>query len=125
MRAADEADHTHRARMDVLEKQIARTRATTLEGVLVKARMAARDPITGEGVEGDLEQALRNPQSTSQFIGMSVILDILHINGATHDSCAISQVALLCRKLDPAGHRHPRRHRWGCGPGGERLGRSA
>jgi hypothetical protein len=43
--------------------------------------MAERDPITGEGVEGDLEKALKNPRSTGEFIGLSMILDVLNLHG--------------------------------------------
>jgi hypothetical protein len=67
-------------RLKDLERRIARTKAQTLEGVLSKARMAQADPIGHHGLEGDMEDVLTHPETTAQFIGLSVILDLLRMN---------------------------------------------
>jgi hypothetical protein len=48
--------------------------------MLVKARMAAVDPATVSTV-GDLERALKERLDTSHIIGLSLILDVLHLHG--------------------------------------------
>jgi hypothetical protein len=47
-----------------------------------------------------LEQALKERLSTGHFIGLSLILDILRMDGGKHDPGPISALALLCEKLD-------------------------
>jgi hypothetical protein len=47
--------------------------------MLVKARMAALDPATASTVD-ELEHALEERLDTGHIIGLSLILDILHMN---------------------------------------------
>ena len=68
-------------RMSHLEQRIARTKAQTLEGIVSKARMTATDPVGHGGLTGDLEDVLVHPETTAQFMGISVILDLLHLDG--------------------------------------------
>lgn len=78
-----EIERTIRAHIKTLhdlENRIARTRANTYQGMLMKARMAAEDPACGS-VEEQIESALRQRYSTTQFIGASLIRDVLHISG--------------------------------------------
>ena len=68
------------ARLSDLEQRIARTKAKTLDGILSKARMAEITPVGIAGLEGDLEDILTLAESTAHFIGLSLILDILHMH---------------------------------------------
>lgn len=65
------------------EERIARTRATTREGLLAKAQMPVVDSmaLNGNGIEGEFEDALATREATGHFMGLSIILDILHMNG--------------------------------------------
>jgi hypothetical protein len=63
-----------------LEERIAGTRATTLKGMLVKARIAAVDLAAIATVE-DLEQALEERLDMGHIIGLSLILDVLDLHG--------------------------------------------
>ncbi|WP_133239431.1 hypothetical protein [Microvirga sp. KLBC 81] len=62
-----------------LEERIARTRAHSPQGMLVKAHIAATDPAAIATVD-DLERAIEERLDTVNFIGRSLILDVLHIN---------------------------------------------
>jgi hypothetical protein len=55
-------------------------RAKTLQGTLVKARMAAADPTTVSTVE-DLERALEERLETGHIISLSLITDVLDLHG--------------------------------------------
>ncbi len=70
-------------RLHELEERIARTRATTREGLLAKAQMPVLDSmaLNGTGIEGEFEDALAGRESTGHFMGLSLILDILEMNG--------------------------------------------
>ncbi len=70
-------------RLHELEERIARTRATTREGLLAKAQMPVLDSMAldGTGIEGEFEDALAAREATGHFIGLSLVLDILHMNG--------------------------------------------
>jgi hypothetical protein len=46
--------------------------------MIEKARMAFNEAMTGQGIEGELEQALDNRFSTGGFIGLSPIIDLMH-----------------------------------------------
>ena len=67
------------AALHELEGRIVRTRAKTPKGMLVKARMAALDPTKVSTVD-DLEHALEERLETGHIIGLSLILDVLHMN---------------------------------------------
>ena len=66
--------------MDEIRQSIARTKASTQEGMLAKARLAALDPISRAGIEADCEAFLRSPISTPLLMGMSLVLDILRMD---------------------------------------------
>jgi hypothetical protein len=70
-------------RLHELEECIARTRATTREGLLAKALMPVADSMAldGSGIEDEFEDALAAREATGHFIGLSLILNILHMNG--------------------------------------------
>ncbi len=70
-------------RLHELEERIARTRATTREGLLAKAQMPVLDSMAldGTGIEGEFEDALAAREATGHFIGLSLVLDILSMNG--------------------------------------------
>lgn len=76
----DEPVHEAVAALHELEGRIVRTRAKTLEGMLVKAQMAALDPATVSTV-ADLEHALEERLETGHIIGLSLILDVLDLHG--------------------------------------------
>jgi hypothetical protein len=88
------------AQLSDLEQRVARTKAHTIEGILSKARMAETNPIGLGGLQGDLEDVLTHPESTAQFIGLSLTLDILHMYGASMTPAELRPPALLCRKPD-------------------------
>jgi hypothetical protein len=77
---ADEATREAVTALHELEERIARTRAKTPQGMLVKARMAAVDPATVSTVD-DLERALEERLETGHIIGLSLILDVLDVHG--------------------------------------------
>ncbi|WP_414476116.1 hypothetical protein [Microvirga sp. M2] len=62
-----------------LDERVARTRAYTLHGMLVKAKMVVDDPAY-EGIEDQIENALQARESTGHFMGLSLVRDILHMN---------------------------------------------
>jgi hypothetical protein len=61
-----------------LEDRIARARAVTSNGRRQKARMVLAGAVSREDIQGELEKALDDRSSTGQFIGFSLILDLLH-----------------------------------------------
>jgi hypothetical protein len=70
-------------RLHELEESIARTRATTREGLLAKPQMPVLDSVAldGIGIDGEFEDALAAREAAGHFIGLSLVLDILHMNG--------------------------------------------
>jgi hypothetical protein len=78
--AAHEAIRTAIADLDAIEDRIARTRAVTPAGMLQKARMALADTASRESLEEELERVLDSRYATADFIGISLILDLLSAN---------------------------------------------
>ncbi len=76
---ADEAAREVVKALHDLEGPIVRARAKTPQGMLVKARMAALDPTTASTVD-HLEHALEERLEMGRIIGLSLILDVLHMN---------------------------------------------
>ncbi|WP_404286472.1 hypothetical protein ACD578_15920 [Microvirga sp. RSM25] len=79
--AAEQALTENNGSLHNLEERIATTRATTREGKLLKARMAAAASFADGGLQGELEQCLEDRYSAGLPLGLSLILDILHENG--------------------------------------------
>lgn len=79
LRAAEETLRKSVAELAELEERIARTRARTIQGILLKARIVSDDPVY-EDVESQLEKALEERLSTGHFMGLSLVLDILRMN---------------------------------------------
>lgn len=77
---ASEAEREAVKTLHELEERIARTQAKTPKGMLVKARIAVADPVTVSTVD-DLESALEERLDTGHIIGLSLILDVLHMYG--------------------------------------------
>lgn len=63
-----------------LEGRIARTHAEAMQGMLLKARIVAEDPAY-DGIEEQIEDALQARESTGQFIGLSLVRDLMHMTG--------------------------------------------
>jgi hypothetical protein len=79
--AAQEAQDKALEEMDGIRNRIAQTRPRSLKGLLIKAQMAEIQPMSADGTGRDLEDTLTYGASTPQVLGLSLILDILHMNG--------------------------------------------
>ncbi len=79
--AAEQAENKAMDEMDDIRDRIARTRAHTLKGLLIKARMAESQPVSVLGPAKDLESRITHWGTTPEVIGLSLVLDILHMNG--------------------------------------------
>lgn len=66
-------------RVHELENQIARTRARTPEGMHAKVRTVVTDPAAIQSVD-DFERALEERLDSGHLIGLSLILDVMHMN---------------------------------------------
>jgi hypothetical protein len=79
--AAEEAETEALNAVDDIRDEIARTRAHSLKGMLIKAQLASIDRMNRSGLGHDLESVISSHSSTPEVIGLSLILDILHMNG--------------------------------------------
>jgi hypothetical protein len=68
-------------RLHDLEERIARTRALTREGKLLKARMAVAEAYGLAALEEMMEASVDPHSSVRHFIGLSLVLDILQESG--------------------------------------------
>jgi hypothetical protein len=79
--AAQEAQDEALNAVDEIRDEIARTRANSPKGMLIKARLASIDRVNQSGLEHDLESVMSSRPSTPEALGLSLILDLLRMNG--------------------------------------------
>lgn len=78
--AADDAHWDTVSRMTRLEARIAQTTATTLDGLLVKARVAAAAVDTVGGVSAEIDAMIGRRDAPSDYLALSVVRDLIAMN---------------------------------------------
>ncbi len=79
--AAEQVENEAMDEMDDIRDRIAQTRAHTLKGLLIKAQMAESQPVSVLGPTKDLESRITHGGSTPDVIGLSLVVDVLSMNG--------------------------------------------
>lgn len=81
--AADDAHGETVSRIADLERRIARGSATTPDGLLVKARIAAATVDAAAGIEAEIASMIANRTTPSDFIALSLARDLIALGSKT------------------------------------------